>query len=56
MIRAAAYIRVSTERQAEEDKVSLDEQSKDIAAYFDTSPFMAQQRQVDLDNPTGSGL
>ena len=33
MIRAAAYIRVSTERQAEEDKVSLGEQSKDIAAY-----------------------
>ena len=27
MITAAAYIRVSTERQAEEDKVSLDKQS-----------------------------
>ena len=33
MIRAAAYIRVSTERQAEEDRVSLGEQSKDIATY-----------------------
>ena len=30
MIKAAAYTRVSTERQAEEDKVSLDEQSKEI--------------------------
>ena len=30
MIRAAGYLRVSTERQAEEDKVSLDEQGKDI--------------------------
>ena len=33
MIKAAAYIRVSTERQAEEDRVSLGEQQKDIAAY-----------------------
>ena len=31
MIRAASYTRVSTEKQAEEDKVTLDEQSKDIA-------------------------
>ena len=36
MIRAAASIRVSTEKQAEEDKVSLDEQRKDIAAYCET--------------------
>jgi len=33
MTRAAAYIRVSTERQASEDKVSLEEQRKDIEAY-----------------------
>ena len=33
MMRAAAYTRVSTEKQAEDDKVSLGEQVKDIAAY-----------------------
>ena len=30
MARAAAYTRVSTEKQAEDDKVSLGEQTKDI--------------------------
>ena len=30
---AAGYIRVSTQQQAEEDKVSLDEQRQDIEAY-----------------------
>ena len=33
MTRAAAYIRVSTERQAEEDRVSLGEQKKDIDTH-----------------------
>ena len=33
MARAAAYTRVSTEKQAEDDKVSLGEQTKDIEAY-----------------------
>jgi len=33
MTRAAAYIRVSTERQAEEDRVSLSEQQKDIETH-----------------------
>ena len=33
MTRAAAYIRVSTERQAEEDRVSLGEQQKDIETH-----------------------
>ena len=33
MTRAAGYIRVSTERQAEEDRVSLREQQKDIETH-----------------------
>lgn len=33
MTRAAAYIRVSTERQAEEDRVSLSEHQKDIETH-----------------------
>ena len=33
MTRAAAYIRVSTQRQAEEDRVSLGEQQKGINDY-----------------------
>ena len=33
MTRAVAYIRVSTDRQAEEDKVSLDEQLADIESH-----------------------
>ena len=33
MTRAAGYIRVSTERQAEEDRVSLGEQQKDIETH-----------------------
>ena len=36
MTRAAAYIRASIEKLAEEDNVSLDEQRKDIAAYCET--------------------
>ena len=34
MNRAAVYIRVSTEKQAEEDKASLGEQGKGIRAFM----------------------
>ena len=51
MIKAAAYIRVSTEKQAEEDKVSLDEQHKDIAAYCDTKGYTLVKEYQDV----GSG-
>ena len=48
MIGAAAYIRVSTEKQAEEDRVSLDEQSKDIAAYCETKGYTLAKEYVDI--------
>ena len=51
MIRAAAYIRVSTERQAEEDRVSLDEQHKDIAAYCQGKGYTVVKEYQDV----GSG-
>ena len=51
MIRAAAYIRVSTEKQAEEDKVSLDEQGKDIRAYCESKGYNIVKEYQDV----GSG-
>ena len=51
MIRAAAYIRVSTERQAAEDRVSLEEQHKDIASYCETKDYTVVKDYRDV----GSG-
>ncbi len=51
MIRAASYIRVSTERQAEDDKVSLGEQQKDIAAHCEAQDYTIVKEYRDI----GSG-
>lgn len=51
MIRAASYIRVSTERQAEDDKVSLGEQQRDIAAYCEDIGYTIVKEYRDV----GSG-
>ena len=51
MIRAAAYIRVNTERQAEEDRVSLEEQHKGIASYCETKDYTVVKDYRDV----GSG-
>ena len=51
MIRAASYIRVSTERQAEDDKVSLGEQHRDIAAYCEDIGYTVVKEYKDV----GSG-
>ena len=48
MIKAAAYIRVSTEKQAEEDKVSFGEQQKDIQAYCDSKGYTVVKEYQDL--------
>ena len=50
-MRAATYTRVSTERQATEDKVSLDKQRLDIEAYCDSRGYEVAERYQDV----GSG-
>ncbi len=51
MTRAASYIRVSTEKQAEEDRVSLGEQQKDIATYCESKGYTIVKKYQDV----GSG-
>ena len=50
-MRAAAYIRVSTEKQAAEEKVSLTEQRKDIDAYCEDRAYSI----VEVYQDVGSG-
>ena len=50
-VRAAAYTRVSTQAQATEDKVSLDEQKADIQAYCDAKGYEVVEWYSDV----GSG-
>ena len=50
-LRAVGYIRVSSEAQAAEEKVSLTEQKKDIQAYCDDHGYEV----VDWYQDVGSG-
>ena len=51
MTRAAAYTRVSTEKQAEEDNVSLSEQTKDIETHCKAKGYTTVKEYQDV----GSG-